>query len=954
MSTTTTKRRTAHWWTPACTQARKEKNKALGKYKKHVGDLQLWIKYKKVRASFRYTTLQAQRESWMAFLNNFTSRTTSSTVWKQVRMLQRRVHKRSIVLKIGDSLLTQPTDVADSLAQFYASRCGGTSTDPLFQAHKGNMELTPVVFPLENTATYNAPLTIEELNSALSSSNSRSPGPDNIPYTLLHQLTADHRQEHLKFFNYIYSTGYPHQWREGHIVPIPKPGKVATDRSSYRPITLTNCLSKVLGKIANRRLQCFIETASYYSPAQSGFRAAHSTLDALTRLEYDARTALLEGQFCVAVFLDISQAFDSVWHHGLLLKLKSLGLSGNIARLLQQFLLSRRNSVRLNSTVSPCYPASCGVPQGSVLSPTLFTLFINDIFESVPAAVCTSLYADDGALWITARTLQEALTEMQAALDSVTEWSHIWGLTLSLPKTHSLIFTRKRYLPPPALTLHGAHIQYVSTVKFLGLTFDSKLTWKKHIYALKDRCCKDLQLLRVISSKRWGADLTTLRRLYVALILPKLDYGSFLFATACQTSLLELDRVQWEAIRIMTGALRCTPTYKLEPEVDLMPLQFCRRQLLLQYGCRISSVPSHPVRELLNTYFPIQDHLAQTYVLSAVGRLYDEMRLANISPEKIPEITMPQRYQTWALPVHSTLANTLKASWAPKQWQQEFENLVTTKYSDHMHIYTDGSLKEDKCGCGVWSKEYTLVARLPPSATIYTAELYAIYAAIKFSGTRTGPHVIFTDSLSAVTALKASNCTAHYLLMWIAAALTIPPGTNITIEWVPSHMGIHGNEQADKLACTSSSLENTTTVAPSATELRRQIHTFYRTAWNTQWSSLSPATTSFKPQLGSIMYMDLPRQQQVPLTRIRLGVSLLTHGHYFTGSPPEDCTACQTRTTIAHLLIDCSAHEHHRQDLRKACAESGRPFALSTLLDPEFPAVLVAEFLGATDWLRKL
>jgi hypothetical protein len=360
-------------------------------------------------------------------------------------------------------------------------------------------------------------------------------------------------------------------------------------------------------------------------------------------------------------------------------------------------------------------------------------LYINDIFEEVPPGVRTSLYADDGALWTTANTLQEALIRLQAALDTVTEWSHTWGLNLSLPKTHALIFTRKHYLPPPALSLHGSHIRYVTSIKFLGLTFDNKLTWKKHITALKDRCRRDLQLLRVISAKRWGADLTTLRRLYTALVLPKLDYGSFLFATACHSTLAELDRIQYEAIRIMTGALRCTPTHMLEAEADIMPLHLRRRQLLLQYGYGIASVPSHPVRELLLSYFPIQDHLRQTYILTAIGRMYDEFRLAGVTPATIPTISMLHRYRTWILPVLSSLATTNKTDQSPKQWQQNFANLTNTRYPAHKRVYTDGSLKGDHCGCGVWSEEFSLVARLPPTTSIYTAELYALYAAVKFA-----------------------------------------------------------------------------------------------------------------------------------------------------------------------------------------------------------------------------
>ena len=202
--------------------------------------------------------------------------------------------------------------------------------------------------------------------------------------------------------------------------------------------------------MVNRRLQAFLEQQAFYCPTQSGFRSGHSTFDGLSRLEFDARQAILMGRYCVAVFLDIARAFDTVWPHGLLLKLHSLGLSGNLARFLQGFLSSRQICVRVQDATSKLRPLFSGVPQGSVLSPTLFTIFINDIFANVDPAVRTSLYADDGALWTSAPTLPAAVTIMNQALHVVATWSHSWGLRISTAKTSAIVFTNKRYPTPPS------------------------------------------------------------------------------------------------------------------------------------------------------------------------------------------------------------------------------------------------------------------------------------------------------------------------------------------------------------------------------------------------------------------------------------------------------------------------------------------------------------------------
>jgi hypothetical protein len=457
------------------------------------------------------------------------------------------------VLKAGDTTISDPNDVANSLCQHFAKRSDGTSSDTIFTDHKTTREIIPMVFPPGEHCWYNGPLTLRELQWALQTSTSKSPGPDTIPYSILQQIPPDQLQRLLKFYNHIFTTGFPAQWREGFIVPILKPGKPATNVSSYRPITLTNCLSKIFEKILNQRLQAFLEEKNFFDPCQSGFRSSHSTLDALTRLETAAKESINEGKYCIAIFLDIERAFDTVWHRGILDKLYRLGLRGNLGRIIQGFLQDRVVRVRLPAGISDQHPLHSGVPQGSVFSPTLFAILINDLFADMPKDIAHSLYADDGALWCCHKDLAEATTLMQSALNQLIPWTHKWGLQISIAKTHAMLFTRRRPNNIPPLQLDTAVISYIPKVCFLGVYFDCRMTWSPHINSLRARCQKDLRLLHIIAAHKWGADYVSLKRLYLALIRPKLDYGSHLFDTAAPTTLLVLDRIQYAAIRTMLG-----------------------------------------------------------------------------------------------------------------------------------------------------------------------------------------------------------------------------------------------------------------------------------------------------------------------------------------------------------------------------------------------------------------
>lgn len=168
---------------------------------------------------------------------------------------------------------------------------------------------------------------------------------------------------------------------------------------------------------------------------------------------------------------------------------------------------------------------------------------------------------------------------MQDCLNSVEIWSHKWGLEFSSSKTKAIIFTHRHCTNVAPLTFQGKEIEYVQKIKFLGMYFDRKLTWSYHIKYVADKCQRDLQLLRVVAGSNWGANFSTLKMLYLALLRSKLEYGSFLYDTAAKSNLIILDRIQYKAIRIMLGALKCTNVNKLEMAAQILPLSLLRKKI---------------------------------------------------------------------------------------------------------------------------------------------------------------------------------------------------------------------------------------------------------------------------------------------------------------------------------------------------------------------------------------
>ena len=339
-----THRKSALWWTPDCTTAKRAKNKALTCYRHHRRNISLWISYKRAAAVYKQTLRSAQRASWNNFVGSLTADTPSCLVWKRLNRLRNYTPPRRMVLCDGSTTLTSPSDVTHALGRHFTTQ--KAATDQLFTKNKQNAEKCPVKFSPYTNSWYNQPFTLDELNCTLRNCKSSSPGPDGIPYVIIQHIPKLQLPLLLEFYNNVFKKGYPHQWREAIIIPLPKPGKPLTSPESHRPIALTDCIGKVLEKMVTRRLQHYLKFHSVYSPIQSGFRTSHSTLDNLCRLENSAPSAILTSKYCVAVFLDITSAFDSVWHHGLLIKLKKAGIDGELATYIRDFLQLRRIRVR--------------------------------------------------------------------------------------------------------------------------------------------------------------------------------------------------------------------------------------------------------------------------------------------------------------------------------------------------------------------------------------------------------------------------------------------------------------------------------------------------------------------------------------------------------------------------------------------------------------------------------
>ncbi|GFX29842.1 probable RNA-directed DNA polymerase from transposon BS [Trichonephila clavipes] len=294
----------------------------------------------------------------------------------------------------------------------------------------------------------------------------------------------------------------------------------------------------------------------------------------------------------VAVFLDLSKAFDRVWRNKLIIKLfNTFGIRDRALSWIFDFLKDREIRVRFRDSLSKTFRLSQGVPQGSVLSPLLFSLYIAGIEKIISRTCEVGLIADDIVLWNSNSDVVHIETAINTTLSDIQIFAEQHKLIFNVSKSTSSFFTtnRRLYNYQPQIFMESKSLLYEKHPKYLGYILDPEILSNKHIDYVINKGRKRLDLLKYIAGRDWGADAGTLRLTYTSLIRPVLEYGSQIYFSASRTNLAKLDRVQSSAARIITGMRHSCPTDLVLFEADIMPLDLRRKLLLSKYFCKLYS-----------------------------------------------------------------------------------------------------------------------------------------------------------------------------------------------------------------------------------------------------------------------------------------------------------------------------------------------------------------------------
>jgi len=909
------------WFDEECKKVIRLRKAAQQRYKYHPCPEFRQI-YSKAKAVARKLIKNKKRGSWQNYISKLNSRTSSHQIWNMVGKIRGRnvTHAVQHLQTADGECISDQRSIANCLANCIAHNSSTEHYTAKFQKYKQDIESHHLSFKSNNLETYNEPFSLLELQKSLHQCHHTAVGPDDIHYAFLQHLPFPVLSILLDVFNTVWLQEiFPPCWKQATIIPIAKPGKDPSVPNNYRPIALTSCLCKTFERMVNNRLVWYLETNNLLSESQSGFRQNRSTLDHLVSLETFIRDSSVRGEHVFTVFFDLEKAYDTTWKHGILLDLHKMGLRGRLPVFIMNFLSDREFRVRIGSTHSDPHPQEMGVPQGSILSVTLFIVKINSIVEVLPDSIHRSLFVDDFTISCTGRTTPVVQRQMQLTINKVQDWADKNGFKFSQTKTVCVHFCNQRKIhEDPVLTMNGSPIPVADRAKFLGLTFDRKLNFKDHIESTRKKCVSSMNLLKVLSHFNWGADRKILLQLFRSLIRSKIDYGLIVYGAARPSYIKRLETVHNAALRICLGAYRTSPISSLQVEANELPMQLRRDQLSLQYATKLLGNQSNPAYEIVfkpkfrNLYMN-----KKSYIQPFPYRIEDQMDVICDCPVTHHVISDTPPWHFVPPEIDLTLTLYKKDSVSPFFLRSKFADALD-RYPAGRTFYTDGSKCENSVACSFFAGNIKLQMRLPSQMSVFTAELIAILSAFKCieAADDEGHFYICSDSLSGIMAIYSMDTKHPYILEILKCIHSISAQNKwVVLIWCPSHVGIPGNERADSLAKEALSSANFAELPVPTSDLRFSIKQLVFNQWQQQWDiQTQNKLHSIQPSIGPWpLCQRKNRREEIVLARLRIGHTYFTHSYLPRGDIQPECYACDCPLTVHHILIDCADFLHIRR-----------------------------------------
>ncbi|MCG8048840.1 MAG: reverse transcriptase domain-containing protein [Candidatus Thiodiazotropha endolucinida] len=554
---------------------------------------------------------------------------TSKDYWKTLKSFIKPTQSSTIPpLYHNSTYVSDSVEKADLLNNYFAQQ---TLLDDRFS-------ILPDPMDRYGPSLHNIQFTPSEVQGILKSLElGKSTGPDNVNNKILKELATPLSKPLCDLFNSSMSKGiFPDLWKEANVTPLHKkddPSMV----SNYRPISLLSTVGKIMEKIVHKHMFNFFLDQHAITSLQSGFVPGDSTVNQLVDIYNTFCKALDDGKEVRAIFCDVSKAFDRVWHRGLLYKLKQAGIDTTLLQWLVSYLSNRKQRVVIPGACSDWVSIEAGVPQGSILGPLLFLIYINDIVLEINSNV--RLFADDTSLYLIVNDPNEAARQLNFDLEAIHRWAERWLVKFNPSKSEALLISRKTNRPiHPQLIMNNEAINEVNSHKHLGIFLSNNGTWHEHIDYITSKAWARINIMRKL---KFILDSRSLETIYLSFIRPVLEYADVVWDNCAQYEKNALEKVQLEAARIVTGTTKLVSVELLYKETGWETLEE-RRQ-----------------NHKLCLFYKMSTGLSPNYLSSLIPPIFDDTTPYNLrdSHNIRPVMARTQLYYNSFIPASIRLWN---------------------------------------------------------------------------------------------------------------------------------------------------------------------------------------------------------------------------------------------------------------------------------------------------------
>jgi len=893
-----------HWYTPELHKLRKKVKIAFSHFRLHRSE-ESHDHLKSCRREYSKAVRREKRKAWQRFCGDSKSPKEVAIINNIVKRKER--HVLGLIRRDDGQSSDSPEESINHLLQTHFPGCD----DGEAESGADEMERCDLDDP---NASF---ITEAKVRHSISTFGEyKAPGLDGLQPAVFRHLNGNSLTWLTNIFKASYLLGYtPSNWRKAKVIFIPKAGKEDYSQArSFRPITLSTFVVKILERIMLWELNATTLADHPLSANQHAFRKGYSTDSAISNTVETLERGVLTQKYSLGVFLDIQGAFDNVKPESIIQGMKDKGITDMMCHWYEHYL--RHRSIEFEHRgVKACKRLHLGTPQGGVLSPLMWNLAFESLIENFQdGQVKISGFADDAALLTVGDNPCMMVKHMQRAVNFALQWGAQKGLTFSASKTQSVLFTRRRkFQMPPNIMMGGQNIPYSNTAKYLGLTLDSKLSWVPHfnhkIKAAKGHLIK----VRGAMGKLWGLPPNLGRWLYTGIVRPSFSYGCLAWAGVLETEKAknQCTKVNRLALLSLGHFRKSTPTAGLEVINDVLPLDlFVKREALLAWA-------------------RTRRHSNITYLKGHRAFCRELLKKLEIQ-----------------LTISDTIDPTLEWVRSFKVDKASYTNGYPEGRSD-IDIYTDGSKYKEQVGSGVAVYVDKKLAQsssfhLGDACTVFQGEVYAIkQAAMYLSETDSKYQMvhIYVDSRAALDALANPRIFSNLVKSTVEELNQVGQTNFIHLKWIKAHVGIEGNEKADELAKYGAqdlgSLAGDLPAAPN-NAIKKSIKDGFDSLWNLRWQNRNDCrqTKHWFPVLHRSNSRQILRLDR---TTFSLMVQIIT-GHNFMKrhsslvDPDEEaeCRLClEDEESSFHIFAECPALARLRQ-MCFGCPVQSAPLIWST------------------------